>query len=133
MKIEYCDYVTRSMVQNNRHKLFLFGDNLARKGYGGQAKNMRGEPNSAGIPTKKYPGLDTTFHFFTDRELEYNCRAIDKALSDIRSRISMFGYGVIVIPKAGIGTGLARMQDFCPITFTYLQERLKEIEKWDFA
>lgn len=127
MKIEYEKYVTKAMVQKNRHKLFLFGDNLAKKGYGGQAKNMRGEPNALGIPTKKYPSL-LPFAFFVDKEYESNCKHIDAAF-DLLYKINP---EIVVIPEDGIGTGMARMRDYCPKTYLYLQDKLKEIEKWNF-
>ena len=38
----------------NPRAIYVFGDNLLRKGLGGQAKEMRGEPNTLGIVSKKY-------------------------------------------------------------------------------
>jgi hypothetical protein len=36
--------ITRAMVQADRDTIFVFGDNMKRAGYGGQAGQMRGEP-----------------------------------------------------------------------------------------
>jgi len=46
-------HITRQMLRAEPGTLWVFGDNLQRKGLGGQAKEMRGEPNAIGIPTKK--------------------------------------------------------------------------------
>lgn len=42
--IEYRDHITRAMLRAEPEKLFVFGDNFVRTGFGGQAKEMRGEP-----------------------------------------------------------------------------------------
>lgn len=52
-RIERMRHISRAYVRANRDKLFLFGDNLERRGFGGQAAAMRAEPNAVGIPTKK--------------------------------------------------------------------------------
>jgi hypothetical protein len=44
--------ITREMVQADRNTVYVFGDNVARHGLGGQAKAMRGEPNTIGVSTK---------------------------------------------------------------------------------
>jgi len=50
--IEYKKYIRREYIRQNRHKTFLFGDNLEHLGYGGQAKEMRGEPNAIGTSNR---------------------------------------------------------------------------------
>ena len=57
--------ITRDKVKENPDVLYLFGDNLLRKGLGGQAKEMRGEPNTLGIVSKKYPSNNKD-SFYTD-------------------------------------------------------------------
>lgn len=119
-KIEIRDHITRTDVRAEKDKIFLFGDNLAGKGYGGQAKEMRGEVNSVGIPTKKAPSNDPK-SFFTDQEFDSNKKAIDEAFQKIPPGKT------IVIPKAGLGTGLAQLQEKAPKTFAYLNEKLTNI------
>lgn len=119
-KIEYMKYITRKIVQSNPNKIFLFGDNLLKRGYGGQAKEMRGEPNSIGIPTKKKPSL-TPGSFFTDDEFDSNIKYIDNAFDKIPDNCT------IVIPEAGLGTGLAELSERAPKTFRYLSLRLEEL------
>lgn len=121
MKVEYWGFITRKMVQDHPNWIFLFGDNLQARGFGGQAKEMRGEPNAIGIPTKKEPS-NFPWSFFTDDEYTKNCMAIDRAFFRIPKNPEK-----IIIPRAGIGTGLAQLQDTAPRTFEYLQSRLAEL------
>ena len=52
------------------HVIFVFGDNMIRKGKGGQAI-IRDCQNSFGISTKRYP-KNTQDAFYSDREDEIN-------------------------------------------------------------
>lgn len=131
MKVEKMKWITREDVKASPRKVFLFGDNLERWGLGGQAKEMRGEPNAVGIITKLTPSNHAAA-FFTDeddvislinRDIE---TAIDKALE---LGINSPDGAVIVIPSDGIGTGLAELDKRAPKTFAYLQQRLAELEK----
>lgn len=55
-------FITREYLQNNPDKIFVFGDNLFRSGYGGAAK-LRDASNSYGFITKKYPNnKDESFY-----------------------------------------------------------------------
>ena len=119
-KIEKLRFITREYVRANADKIFLFGDNLLRKGYGGQAGAMRDEPNAVGIPTKKKPS-NAPDAFFSDTEFGQNKNAIDLAFSELDGRAKG---KVIVIPAAGLGTGLADLQNRAPKTFQYLERRL---------
>ena len=115
-------WITRAFVSEHRDCIFLFGDNVARRGLGGQAAAMRGEPNVVRIPTKKLPSNSETA-FFTDAEFEQNKAAIDKAFERLAVICSTTGQ-VIVIPANGIGTGRAQLESRAPLTFAYLQKRL---------
>jgi hypothetical protein len=118
--IEIRERITRTDLHAEKEKIFLFGDNLAERGYGGQAREMRGEENAVGIPTKKAPD-NRPASFFIDKELAENKQAIDAAFGKIPPD------KIIVIPKAGIGTGLAQLAEKAPLTFAYLNEKLAEI------
>lgn len=122
-KIKRMQFITRKHVRAHPDKIFLFGDNLRRTGYGGQAKAMRGEPNAIGVPTKKKSTNDPEA-FFTDDELEQNKAAIDRALEQLAD---CKDGTVIVIPSAGLGTGLADLLSRAPKTFEYLEIRLAEL------
>ena len=119
-KIEIRERITRQDLHAEPDKIFLFGDNLKQTGYGGQAKEMRGEENAAGIPTKKAPS-NREDSFFTDKEFDANKKAIDEAFDKIPPGKT------IVIPRGGIGTGLARLEEKAPQTYAYLNAKLSEI------
>lgn len=124
MKVEKWNFITREDCRRNPDKIFLFGDNLERAGFGGQAKEMRGEVNAIGIPTKKKPS-NSPDSFFSDDEFEQNRQAITKAFASIPKNKT------IVVPAAGLGTGLAKLSQRAPRTFEFLQEKLKELENED--
>lgn len=118
-------WITRSFLRAHRDRIFLFGDNLTRRGFGGQAGAMRGEPNSIGIPTKKLPS-NSEAAFFTDEEFEQNRAAIDQAFERL-SQISLPAEQSIVVPAAGLGTGRAQLVSRAPLTFAYLEKRLRDL------
>ncbi|HMT09863.1 MAG TPA: hypothetical protein PKA82_17895 [Pyrinomonadaceae bacterium] len=118
-------WITRAFVRKHRDHIFLFGDNVVRRGLGGQAAAMRGEPNAVGIPTKKLPS-NSDEAFFTDAELERNKAAIDHAFEHL-ARISTAPEQIVVIPVNGLGTGRAQLESRAPLTFAYLQNRLAEL------
>lgn len=130
MRIEYVKFITRKMVQVQRTKIFLFGDNWQRKGFGGQAREMRGEPNVVGIPTKKAPSNET-WAFLTDDGYDANVHAINEAFKLLEAKCREINAEAIVIPKDGIGTGLARLDETAPRTFAYLERRLKGLRFLD--
>ncbi len=76
-------FIYREDLKNNQGVIYLFGDNDMRRGRGGQAKEMRGEPNSIGIRVKKSPGTGDGIGgaYYTDREYHTNIAYIDKDLS----------------------------------------------------
>jgi len=119
-RIEIRQLVRREDVRAEPDKFFLFGDNLKESGYGGQAKEMRGEANARGIPTKKEPS-NRPSSFFSDKEFAANKKAIDEAFGKIPAG------KIIVVPRAGIGMGLASLGEKAPQTFAYLNEKLAEI------
>jgi len=54
--------ITREYLRANPNHVFVFGDNLLRKGKGGAAE-LRDEPNAYGFITKKYPNNeDASFY-----------------------------------------------------------------------
>ncbi|MBX3290009.1 MAG: hypothetical protein KF855_11765 [Acidobacteria bacterium] len=124
-KIERMKFITREYVRANRDELFLFGDNLERRGLGGQAAEMRGEPNAIGVPTKNKPSM-TTDSFFTDTKFDQNRAAIDYAFAKLAEAVTDSSR-VIVLPSDGLGTGRAQLKQRAPLTFAYLQKRLDEL------
>lgn len=125
MTVIYQKWIMREDLQNNPGVYYLFGDNLQRRGLGGQAKAMRGEPNAIGVATKK----DCTMRpsdFFTDDEYEANCEQID---ADLEMAFEMVRCGkIVVIPADGLGTGLSELPQRAPKTNAYLVARLEKLK-----
>lgn len=120
-RVEYRDLVTRDMLRREPETLFVFGDNLERRGYGGQAAEMRGEPNAVGIPTKRAPRADEEA-FLRDTDA---CLAQWRWASRTDVRRLRAHPGKIVWPAAGIGTGRAQLQARAPRVWDEI-ERLRE-------
>ena len=106
------------MLQAEPEKLFVFWDNMIRRGYGGQAKEMRGEPNAIGIPTKKLPSMKEG-SFLTDADHADWVGEVFGTILDLNDF-----EGVIVWPEDGIGTGRANLQNTSPLIWGAI-ERLK--------
>jgi hypothetical protein len=97
--------------------VFVFGDNLIRAGMAGQAC-IRKEPNSFGIPTKRYPS--TTEHsYFSDAPCER-----EHVLRALRELYKIGKHRTIVFPMKGIGTGLAKMPEKSPLIFAEMNDIL---------
>lgn len=121
--LEYRSYITREMLKNEPEKLFVFGDNIERTGYGGQAKEMRGEPNAIGIPTKKRPFMNKESFFNNSYTPFWNANCgVDIA------RLLSFG-GTIVWPEAGIGTGMAQLEKRAPLIWKAIERLRIGLEK----
>jgi hypothetical protein len=117
-------FITREYIRQHPDTIFVFGDNLEGKGFGGQAKECRGEINAFGVPTKRFPSMIKEA-FFSDDDYEVHCWQISDAVE--RILMSRKGRKFVVLP--GIGTGLAEMPKRCPKVFAYLQAVLQEMVK----
>ncbi len=121
-------WITRRHVQANPGTLFVFGDNMARAGMGGQAREMRGEPNAVGVPTKWTPRRDDAA-YFTDGD--WDNEAVRRAIGDAFLRLDAhLGAGLdVVIPAAGIGTGLADLQHRAPRIHRLIERCIGRLEQ----
>jgi len=119
-------WITRDIVQSKPDTLFLFGDNMARLGRGGQAAAMRGEPNAVGVPTKWFPSTGPG-DYFTDADGEgLGVRAsIAGAFRVARDHIKS-GRDV-VIPNDGLGTGLAELPSRAPRIHAYIELHIEAL------
>ena len=113
--IEYRKHITRKDLQNEPDKVFVFGDNLQRRGLGGQAREMRGEPNAVGIPTKKAPSMAES-SFFTDKDYEMFRQHVKPNVDFL-----LAFDGTIVWPQDGIGTGLAQLPERASKIWEYIE------------
>jgi hypothetical protein len=119
-------FISREDLQANTDTLYVFGDNERRRGYGGQAKAMRGEPNAVGVRTKRKPARTLPDDFWTDDTYEQNCWMIAEDLAPVFAYLRAGGHAVL--PEDGLGTGLAELPTRAPRTFAYLQEQLQRLE-----
>jgi hypothetical protein len=120
------DIVTRAQVKANRRVMYLFGDNELRVGYGGQAKEMRGEPNTKGIITKWTPTRNEGA-YLTDESYVLNCDLIRMDINNAIQKFKDGEYQALVIPPLGVG--LAELPTRAPNTYAFLQSELDRLEQ----
>jgi hypothetical protein len=123
MKVEIVERFSVELCDTSPDKIFVFGDNIVKRGRVGQAV-IRNQKNAVGIPTKKYPAMRGG-SFFSDDELTHNRAAIDKAVEEVRGLITPWR-NTVVFPRDGLGTGLAKLKEKAPMTWEYLCKKLKD-------
>lgn len=116
--------ITRVDVIKNLETIFLFGDNMQRTGFGGQAGEMRGFPNSLGVPTKWSPYTGEAA-YFTDADLPKVQKFLDFPF-DVAIAWLKAGREVCV-PADGIGTGLAQLDKRAPAIWSYINLNLNQL------
>ena len=121
--IIYLPLILRGDLQIAPGVYFVFGDNVARKGYGGQAKEMRGEPNAIGIATKRLPSMDPEAFFSDDSEED---RIVVAA--DLLRVVGLWNSGhQIVAPVNGLGTERARLKEVAPELFKMIVDTFRKM------
>jgi hypothetical protein len=123
-------HITRAMLRANPATLFVFGDNYAGIGRGGQAKEMRGEPNAVGIPTKWAPHMREDA-FFKNEDLEKVRLLIDARFTRLLNHIR--SGNEVVWPADGIGTGLAELQARAPKIWALIEHHKVNLIAWSKA
>jgi hypothetical protein len=126
MPVIYQKRIYREDLHRNPRVMYLFGDNEQRQGLGGQAGEMRGEPNAVGVRTKAAPGIGKDDYWYDDQAELYKV-LISYDLLPVH--VHLKNGGIIVIPADGLGTGLSRMKETCPKVFAALQTMLTDLEK----
>ena len=116
--IDIPKYVTEKFLRDNPNVIFVFGDNTIRKGKGGAAK-LRGEPNTHGFITKKYPNNNDESFYHVEEYIKVFGDELDLLTDKIKSNpdktylISKLGSGLanryniyesVVEPNIGILT-----------------------------
>lgn len=112
-------HITKNYIKQNFETIFLFGDNMQRTGFGGQAAEMRGHPNSLGVPTKWSPYTGDKA-YFTDADFDKVKKFIDFPF-DVAIAWLKAGRNVC-IPADGIGTGLSQLRDRAPKILHYISD-----------
>ncbi len=119
------EFIHRSDLRAHPDWLFIFGDNFARCGLGGQAAEMRGEPNAVGIPTKARPSNNADA-FLCDGDI-YRWRTEVFPIFEMLLQKIEAG-NTIVIPSHGIGGGLAALEIKSPLIWKELNEWISRLK-----
>lgn len=126
MPIKFQKFIKRQDLRDNPEWIYLFGDNLMRVGMGGQAAEMRGEPNAYGIPTKVAPG-NAPEDFFNDLDFLV---VSNQYMDDFAYLMDALDEGkTIVIPEDGLGTGLADLNNKAPKIMDDLNQFIKRLKE----
>lgn len=124
MPVIFQKMVDREDLIRNRRVLYVFGDNVERRGMGGQARAMRGEPNAVGVATKFSPSA-----FFSEDpgDVATQNRIIDEDMKRLFEKVK--AGGVVIWPADGIGTERAELAVRSPSTWDHLQQKLAALLK----
>lgn len=117
--------ITRQMLRDEPDTLWVSGDTLIGKSLGGQASEMRGEPNAVSIAAKPLPAMDPAA-YFTDADIETFRRAAEPPCRRLASHLR--SGGIVVWPAAGIGTGLADLERRSPRIWASLERTRESLE-----
>ncbi len=105
MPVRYIEWLKRGEIRANPDQFYVFGDNVQRVGFGGQAAEARGEPNALGVATLYAPGR----FYGADPDV------LLIILADLAGVAKQLHRGRIVnVPRAGLGTGLGRLIEHRP-------------------
>lgn len=119
MPVIFQKVIKRGDLMRNPSVLYVYGDNVTRKGMKGQAAEMRWEGNAVGVRTKYSPGS----HFVEQQAATIaQKRMIDEDFKRLFEHVKTGG--VVIWPTDGIGTGYAELPIRAPTTFEYLEAKL---------
>jgi len=113
--------IDEKYLKDHPNHIFVFGDNIIRYGKGGAAK-LRGEPNTYGFVTKKYPSNEDTAFFRPDEYTELFSQEKEKLENMIKSNPDK----IFLISK--IGSGLANKYH---IWENVIEHQIKELSKYN--
>lgn len=119
----------RSFINSNPDHIFVFGDNMLREGFAGQAAEARNCRNAVGIPTKWSPNKFEKA-YFKDSDYMFVAPVILGAFKTLRA-YRLTGYN-IYWPEDGIGTGYAQLPKKAPVICHLIDtqfELLKDLYK----
>lgn len=119
--------IYRLDLRNNPDVLYVFGDNVRRVGMGGQAGEMRGEPNAIGIATKWLPTMDE-MAFFCDGDYDRIAKIIDEDFNPLYAAVEKGK--TVIFPSDGIGTGLSEMPTRCPQLYKLVRDNIRMLKSY---
>lgn len=120
-------FITRDFMREHPNWFFLFGDNECRVGRGGQAKEMRGEPNAIGIRTKRAPGIEP-LAYWSDDEFRENIKMVADDFLLVLRRIIDDPSITVVVPSDGLGTGMSELQRRAPKTLIFIETMILSLD-----
>jgi hypothetical protein len=123
MQIIKQKYITESDCLNNPNSLYLFDDNVLRKGKEEQAQ-IRDCDNSFGIITKRFPS-NYENSFLSD--CTKDAFLLKNDLINLIKILDSKQYSILVIPEDGLGMGLAKLPEKAPVLFDYLTKTIEKI------
>jgi hypothetical protein len=119
--IIFLDHISRTDLKAHPDWFFIFGDNVQRTGRGGQAAEMRGEPNAVGVVTKRKPTMNPDAFFSDENDADRIALA-----TDLMRVVGLWHAGYqIVAPKNGLGTERARLKEKAPKLFNNIIETFR--------
>ncbi len=130
MIILFQKFIYASDMMANPRVLYLMGDNEQRKGRGGQAREMRDQPNVHGIRTKKAP-LRESHVYWSDDDFSRQCELVDEDFRTLVSRWEMDSDYPVVCPLDGLGTGESQLPTRAPRTLRYINEWISTLHGKD--
>ncbi len=128
MPLLFQQRITRAELRRNPDRLYVFGDNLERIGYGGLARECRGEPNAIGVPTKRASSMDYAA-FFTNEDYDVWVKAAQPAWDRIEKAV--LEGKTVLFPKAGLGTGLSQLGQRAPRISGANESLIQALQKLD--
>ena len=120
--------IYREDLKANPEILYIFGDNLDRDGYGGQAFHMRGEHNAFGIATKRSISHNYPLDYFFDEHSDV-IPILKQEFQRLWDHIAQEGYDTVIVPLDGIGTGLSKMPEYAPKALEFINEQIEHLTR----
>jgi len=114
------NWYTESMMVSNPLNIYVYGDNAARVGKGGQA-SIREHSNSVGVATKRTPDMGE-MAFFSGTSWDLQTLLTDLFNLERMHSDPKFNKFTLVFPKDGLGTGLAKLPETSPYLYDVLSK-----------
>lgn len=117
---------TPELLQKYPDYVWVYSDNLLRKGHAGQAI-IRNEPNAFGLVTKRKPST-TPDSYMTGTDLD---------LSAIKEDFNLLHQAIkagrtVIFPASGLGTGLAQLSTRAPDLLNYIDTEVSLLIGTDY-
>ncbi|WP_037500648.1 hypothetical protein [Sphingomonas jaspsi] len=125
MLVSFDGHYSADLCRGNPLHVFLFGDNLMRRGFGGQAI-IRCEPNAFGVPTKREP--DNRLESFFEDGNARDQQALVTAILMVKAMARTMDVVVPVLPgtdEPSLGCGLANLPNNAPNLYQLIVSQLR--------